>query len=79
MDGSLGEKLRQESELVQVIPTGQVPRAPSLTGQGATHEENEMRLQPKTKNPKTKTPHVFPSLYTGTRAALRAIQTKGDS
>lgn len=61
LEGSLGEKLGHDSELAQLIATGQGLRAPSLTGRGAMHEENEVRLQPKTKNPKTKPPHVFPA------------------
>lgn len=74
----MGEKLGHDSELAQLIPAGQGLRAPSLTGHGAMHEENEIRLQPKTKNPKTKPPHIFPT-YIDTHTVFRAIQTKGDS
>lgn len=75
LEGSLGEKLGHDSELVQLIPAGQGRRAPSLTGHGAMHKENEIRLQPKTKTPRQK-PHTFsPLIYRHTHS-VQSISDK---
>lgn len=75
LEGSLGEKLGHDSELVQLIPAGQGWQAPSLTGHGAMHEENEIRLQPKTKTPRQK-PHTFsPLIYRHTHS-VQSISDK---